>query len=469
MQVIPVSKHSFIIYKDLELDKQFLNSLNTFSSVNLSDENYFQFEINPYRIWNSIFNELEPIKNFEKLLHYFSSPHPGLEEYVEQQVVKGRSLVAEFNSKSLLENPFSFSTDKWEPLLRPGQFRAVKYVTQNAHSGIISLPGGYGKTRTGIALIESLNPLDNSSMKTTVFVPNEVVKRYWLKEAEQIPLAPKIKKKIIKRMSFITYKAASRDNKSLDESQLILLDEVHEINDVILDILKEKPSLKIGLTASPQFSSDIAEKAFIVLGPAYPLKTEEIIAHHLPSNKINYFEAEVNFTPEKQTEYFCASNDKERFKIASQNPNKESVVAYLLKKHTKQKIILMGEYLNQLEELAKRFNLPLITGKSTTARREKIYRYFNEDTIDRFISSSITNQAINLPEADCLIQVSGKYLNSQEEIQRLGRILRKKKRQVYFYSIITQGTVEEYSAVSRKSSLSELGIKTKKLSEVNED
>src|SRR4029077_9326896 len=115
-----------------------------------------------------------------------------------------------------------------------------------------------------------------------------------------------------------------------------------------------------------------------------------------------------------------------KYRIASENPAKEEVVARLLDRYPGSRVLVIGQYLKQLRHLRKRFNTPLITGATPSSEREELYHQFRAGKIRQLILSKVGNFALDLPDANVLIQVSGTFGSRQEEAQRLGRILRPK-------------------------------------------
>src|SRR5205823_1228304 len=147
------------------------------------------------------------------------------------------------------------------------------------------------------------------------------------------------------------------------------------------------------------------------------------------------------------------------YRIASENPAKEDVVERLMNLHEGQNILIIGQYLHQLRNLKKRFDIPLITGQTDNREREDLYGKFRRGEIKRLILSKVGNFAIDLPDAHVLIQVSGTFGSRQEEAQRLGRILRPKAsgETAHFFSLVTRDTRELDFAHHRQMFLTEQG------------
>src|SRR5262249_23729791 len=133
---------------------------------------------------------------------------------------------------------------------------------------------------------------------------------------------------------------------------------------------------------------------------------------------------------------------RNKYRIASENPAKDDIVARLLEQYPEKNVLIIGQYLKQLRLLGKRFEIPLITGQTPNGEREDLYGKFRRGEIRRLILSKVGNFAIDLPDANVLIQVSGTFGSRQEEAQRLGRILRPKAggETAHFYTLVTRNT-----------------------------
>jgi DNA excision repair protein ERCC-3 len=169
-------------------------------------------------------------------------------------------------------------------------------------------------------------------------------------------------------------------------------------------------------------------------------------------------EIRVPQDPEQQMAYALAPK-RQQFRIAAENPCKIGVVKDLLIQQADHRVLIIGEYLDQLAAIATVTGLPLITGKTPQAEREQRYQDFREGTVRGMILSRVGNFALDLPDADVLIQVSGKYGSRQEEAQRLGRVLRPKSdgRSAQFYTLVSLRTCEEDFARHRQLFLAEQG------------
>jgi DNA excision repair protein ERCC-3 len=169
-------------------------------------------------------------------------------------------------------------------------------------------------------------------------------------------------------------------------------------------------------------------------------------------------EIRVSLPGDVRIEY-AISGVRKRYRIASENPAKTEIVEELIARHRDDLVLVIGQYLRQLEALAKKFNAPIITGKVDNAERERLYADFRSGKIKLLIVSKVANFAVDLPDANVAIQVSGTFGSRQEEAQRLGRILRPKKNGsvARFYSIVTRETQDLEFAAKRQLFLTEQG------------
>src|SRR5262249_41296541 len=150
---------------------------------------------------------------------------------------------------------------------------------------------------------------------------------------------------------------------------------------------------------------------------------------------------------------------RNKYRLASENPAKDEVVARLLRRYDSAQVLVIGQYLSQLRTLSKRFGIPLITGATPTEERERLYGAFRRGELRQLVLSKVGNFAIDLPDANVLIQVSGTFGSRQEEAQRLGRILRPKAggAVAHFYTLVTRDTRELDFAHHRQMFLTEQG------------
>ena len=359
--------------------------------------------------------------------------------------------------------------------IRPYQNDALKAFVDGGSYGTVVLPCGSGKTIVGLMVMAK------EKTKTLILCPNVTSVHQWIREITE---KTNIKRedigeytgseKEIKDITICTYQVLTYSIKSPDEKSdekiyphfnifrennwgLTIYDEVHMLPAPIFRITAEFQSIKrLGLTATLVREDHKEEEVFSLVGP----KRIDIPWSEL--EKIGFIakaychEIRVSLDKEEETEYALASRI-DKFKIASQNKNKMAVVEELLEEHKEDKVIIIGQYLDQLQYLKKRFDYPLITGSTSNKTRDELYNKFRNGEIKTLIVSKVANYAIDLPDANVLIQVSGTFGSRQEEAQRLGRILRPKEKASHFYTIITEYSVEENAALNRQKFLSEQG------------
>ena len=158
---------------------------------------------------------------------------------------------------------------------------------------------------------------------------------------------------------------------------------------------------------------------------------------------------------------YAVAELREKFRLASENPVKDDLVGLLLDQHDSKedRVLVIGQYLKQLRRIASRYDIPLITGQTSNTEREDLYGRFRRGEIRRLVLSKVGNFAIDLPDANVMIQVSGTFGSRQEEAQRLGRILRPKEGEApaVFYTLVTRDTREMDFAHHRQLFLTEQG------------
>ena len=158
---------------------------------------------------------------------------------------------------------------------------------------------------------------------------------------------------------------------------------------------------------------------------------------------------------------YAVASDKKKYGLASTSGSKLPALRYLLRKHVDDQVLVIGQYIEQLEHVANVVGAPLITGKTPNLERERLYAAFRAGDIKRLVVSKVANFAIDLPDANVAIQISGTYGSRQEEAQRLGRILRPKPdgTVAHFYALVTRDTVDQDFAANRQLFLTEQGYR----------
>ncbi len=240
---------------------------------------------------------------------------------------------------------------------------------------------------------------------------------------------------------------------------LIIYDEVHLLPAPVFRVTAEiQARRRLGLTATLVREDGREDDVFSLIGPKKAdipwkeLEKEGWIATAICT------EVRIGMDDKVRLEYAVAEK-REKYRISSTNPRKDNVVWALVRKHRHDNVLVIGQYLDQLDKLAQALGAPLITGKTPQREREKLYGEFKRGEIKRLVVSKVANFSIDLPDANVAIQVSGTFGSRQEEAQRLGRILRPKSDGgiAHFYSLVTRDTNDQEFAVHRQLFLTEQG------------
>ncbi|MBT8341186.1 MAG: hypothetical protein KJP07_14310, partial [Desulfatitalea sp.] len=215
---------------------------------------------------------------------------------------------------------------------------------------------------------------------------------------------------------------------------------------------------RLGLTATLVREDNREEDVFALIGPKrFDIPWRDLERRNWIASA-SCVEERIPMTQERRMEYALA-NRRAQFRIAAENPAKIGRLRQLLDEHEEGRVLVIGEYIAQVEAIAKEIDAPLVTGKTPQAEREQIYAQFRREELRCIVLSKVGNFAIDLPDADVLIQVSGMFGSRQEEAQRLGRILRPKAdgRAAHFFTLVSRDTREEEFAHHRKLFLTEQG------------
>jgi DNA excision repair protein ERCC-3 len=337
--------------------------------------------------------------------------------------------------------------------------------------GVVVLPCGAGKTLVGMALMAALKT------NTLILTTNTAAVHQWISELLDKSTLTKDQiaeytghSKASAPVTIATYQILTwRPQKNADFPHfklfrerpwgLIIYDEVHLLPAPVFRITAELQAVRrIGLTAT-LIREDGAEYAvFSLVGPKrYDVPWKDMESLGWIAQAI-CTEIRAPLPPHLKIPYATAAK-REKYRIASENPVKEDIVLQLIENHADDHILVIGQYLKQLESIAKTLCVPIITGKTSNIQREKIYAAFNKGDVRVIVVSKVANFAIDLPDASMAIQISGSFGSRQEEAQRLGRILRPKKRNSNFYTVVSRNTVEEDFAQGRQQFLTEQGYK----------
>ncbi len=337
--------------------------------------------------------------------------------------------------------------------------------------GVIVLPCGAGKTVVGMKVMDILKT------NTLILTTNVAAVHQWIEELkDKTDLTEEHvgeytgDKKDIKEVTVATYQILTwRPDSESDFPHfslfrkknwgLIIYDEVHLLPAPVFRVTAEIQSMRrLGLTATLIREDGRQEDVFSLVGPKrYDVPWKELEAKGWIA-EANCYEIRMDLPENLKIEYAVADKRK-KFRIASENIQKVSIVRQLIKNHPEDSILVIGQYIEQLKNISKALKAPLITGRTPNPEREKIYSAFRKGKEKVIVVSKVANFAIDLPDASVAIQVSGTFGSRQEEAQRLGRILRPKKRNSYFYSLVSKYTTEEEFALNRQKFLTEQGYK----------
>ncbi len=241
---------------------------------------------------------------------------------------------------------------------------------------------------------------------------------------------------------------------------LLIYDEVHMLPAPVFSFSTSlQAKRRLGLTATLVREDNKENMIFGLIWPKrydMPWKDLECIWFIA---KVKCIEKRVSLSSSIIDNYYDADSKRTRFKIAASNPEKIEEVKKLIIKHKKDKILIIWEYLEQLDQINEQIWVEIITWKIKPEKREEIFNKFRNWEINILLLSRVANFAIDLPDANVLIQVSWLYGSRQEEAQRLWRILRPKKwnNTATFYSLVTKDSVEVEYAEKRQVFLLEQG------------
>lgn len=346
--------------------------------------------------------------------------------------------------------------------------------------GTIVLPCGAGKTVVGMTIMSMLKTC------TLIVTTNISAVHQWIEELlDKTDLTKDDiaeytgENKEIKPVTVATYQVLTwRPNKEGEYPHfklfkerdwgLIIYDEVHMLPAPVFRVTAEIQAIRrVGLTATLVREDGCEGYVFSLVGPKrydVPWKELEISGWIADAECI---EVRVDLPMEKEIDYAVADS-RSKHRIASENPAKVELVEELVKRFPEDKILIIGQYIDQLHQIAEMLKVPIITGKTKNSERDVIYQQFRNGEIRVLVVSKVANFAIDLPDASMAIQVSGTFGSRQEEAQRLGRILRPKNRKARFFSLISRSTVEEEFGANRQKFLAEQGYEYKLVRSLDE-
>ncbi|MFB3896994.1 MAG: DNA repair helicase XPB [bacterium] len=340
-------------------------------------------------------------------------------------------------------------------------------------SGVIVLPCGAGKTVVGIGIIAALK------CATLILATNVVAVRQWISELlDKTDISPDSigeysgEMKQIKPITVATYQILIYRPDVESEFPhfglfnkknwgLIIYDEVHLLPAPVFRITAEiQARRRLGLTATLVREDGKEDEVFSLIGPKrYDVPWKELEKQGWIATA-ECHEIRINL-PESLRLDYAIGTSRTKFRIASENPAKFPLIKKLIDRYKTDQVLIIGQYIDQLEQLEQELKVPIITGKTPNLERERLYTLFKQGKIKILIVSKVANFAIDLPDANIAIQISGTFGSRQEEAQRLGRILRPKPdgTLAHFYTIVTRDSKEQDYAANRQLFLTEQGYK----------
>jgi DNA excision repair protein ERCC-3 len=367
-------------------------------------------------------------------------------------------------------HPIELVQKDWK--IRPYQELAAEGFWHGG-SGVVVLPCGAGKTIVGAAAMA------HAKATTLILVTNTIAARQWREELLKRTTLNEDEigeysgaKKEIRPVTIATYQVMTKKKNGVyahldlfdtHDWGLIIYDEVHLLPAPIFRFTADIQSRRrLGLTATLVREDGMEGEVFSLIGPKrydVPWKEIESQGYIAPAECI---EVRVNLTEAERLLYATAEPEN-RYRTCATTRTKRNVVEALVEKHAGEQILVIGQYIDQLDELSETLGVPLIKGDTPIKEREILFNKFRSGEITCVVVSKVANFSIDLPDATIAIQVSGAFGSRQEEAQRLGRILRPKSdgRGATFYSVISRDTIDQDFAQNRQRFLAEQGYSYK--------
>ena len=393
--------------------------------------------------------------------------HPGQRGFLKQALLKLGWPAEDFAGYVDGEHhEISLRQDGWQ--IRKYQELAAEGFWHGG-SGVVVLPCGAGKTIIGAAAMA------HAKATTLILVTNTVAARQWREELlrrtdlneDDIGEYSGAKKEI-RPVTIATYQVmttkkggvyAHLDLFDAIDWGLIIYDEVHLLPAPIFRFTADIQSRRrLGLTATLVREDGMEGEVFSLIGPKrfdVPWKEIEAQGYIAPADCV---EVRITLTDEERLNYATAEQE-DRYRFCSTSQTKKAVAIALAKQHSNDQVLVIGQYIDQLDQLSEALGVPVIKGDTPIKEREQLYALFRSGELKCLVVSKVANFSIDLPEATIAIQVSGTFGSRQEEAQRLGRILRPKAdgRGARFYSLVARDTIDQDFAQNRQRFLAEQG------------
>ena len=362
-------------------------------------------------------------------------------------------------------------------VLRPYQQSAIdSYYLDGSPlggSGVVALPCGAGKT------LVAMGVMARAKTSTLIVATNIVAVRQWRDELiDKMELDPGFigeysgEEKTVRPVTIATYQILTYRRARYEEFLhfglfdrrnwgLIVYDEVHLLPAPVFRVAADlQATRRLGLTATLVREDGREDDVFSLIGPKRYDVPWKVLERQGWIAQARCVELRVPLVDELRMQYAVAAT-RIKYRVAATNPRKMDVVRSLLEKHKDDSVLVIGQYLDQLKKIASLVSAPLITGKMPNTEREELYSRFRSGDVKLLVVSKVANFAIDLPDANVAIQVSGTFGSRQEEAQRLGRILRPKSQgnQAIFYSLVTRDTRDQEFCQKRQLFLTEQGYR----------
>lgn len=346
--------------------------------------------------------------------------------------------------------------------------------TERGGSGAIVLPCGAGKT------IVALGAMDVVKEHTLILTTNVTALRQWRDEIiDKTDIDPDMvgeysgDQKVIKPVTVTTYQILTYRKSKESEFKhfslfndsnwgLIVYDEVHLLPAPVFRAVANLQSRRrLGLTATLVREDGKEDEVFSLIGPKKYDVPWRVLEKKGFIATAQCKEIRVPFRDDDLRLRYALAEPREKYKLAATNPAKLDVINDLLAEHTDDQVLIIGQYLDQLDAIQELTGAPIITGRTPQADRDVLYKKFRSGEVPVLVVSKVANFAVDLPDANVAIQVSGTFGSRQEEAQRLGRILRPKEdgNEAHFYSVVTRDTTEQEYSNKRQLFLTEQGYR----------
>jgi DNA excision repair protein ERCC-3 len=363
-------------------------------------------------------------------------------------------------------HPIDLDQDGWE--LRGYQREAAESFHAGG-SGVVVLPCGAGKTVVGAAAMAMTGATTLILVTNTVSVhqwKTELLRRTSLTEDEIGEYSGT--RKEIRPVTIATYQVMAARRKGVythlelfdaRDWGLVVYDEVHLLPAPIFRMTADlQARRRLGLTATLVREDGREGDVFSLIGPKRydaPWKDMENQGWIAPADCV---EVRVDLSEAERLAYATAEPE-DRYRFCASSETKTSVVRQIVERHPDEQVLVIGSYIDQLDELGASLGAPVIKGETRNKERERLFDAFRSGDLRTLVVSKVANFSIDLPEAGVAVQVSGSFGSRQEEAQRLGRVLRPKAdgRAARFYAVVARDTLDQDYAAHRQRFLAEQG------------